>query len=798
MQPNHILSEIDSKINTQNQALALAALGFCVLPVNKNKTPRIPTAHPEGDPLHGKCKGECGKLGHGLWDGTTDPETIRAMWKRWPGALIGIACSPSGIFAIDIDAKNGHDGWGDLARLIATAGGGQALIPITGPIQNTPTGGGHYVYRLPEGMRITSAAGKLAPGLDLRSDAYICTGPGYTWQPGHGPETPLTDAPAWLLAEIDKLTTKKAPQAPTMAPVNLSSQDRQKSADYWLKKYLSETQAGNRNETGKLLALQLRDSAGFSCDEAKRVPWPESVPQTAGNIYTRQEWETTVNSIYSGAAREPARKFGGNGNKPQAQGAQMASYTTETTHPQPEQQQRPELKPTDPTPGDLELNDIGNGARLAWRHGHGLRFVSEWGWLAWDGKTWQKDRGETAEACKETARSIFAEAAACGDDTRRAAIAKFAAVTSNLWKWQAMEKSASSLPTISARPDQFDTNPWLLNCQNGILDLQTGELHPHDPAAMLSKITGTDYDPGARCPLWMAFLDRVFSGDNELINYVQKATGYSLAGHTGEQILFFLYGFGANGKSTFTGAIQDCIGNYSRKVRAEALMTRRGETIPEEVAQLAGVRLALAAELGEGQRINESLVKDLTGGDRLSARLLHKNSFEFVPIAKVWLYGNHKPTVKGTDEGIWRRVKLIPFTVTIPPEERDKNLPEKLRGELPGILAWAVRGCLAWQREGLTAPQAVKAATDEYRADQDTLAAFLGECCIINSLASVTAGDLYTAYKAWAEQGGLNPISKIALSRQLSERGLSANGRQAGTGRAVYTGLGLLAERENL
>jgi putative DNA primase/helicase len=771
MQPsNSILSEIDSKINTLDQALALADLGFSVFPCNPDKTPRTRS---------------------GFKLATTDPAIIQSWGAKWAGGLIGIACAPSGIFALDIDTKNGTPGFGSLAELIDTAGEGQPLAPVTGPIQSTPSGGAHYLYKLPHGVKIPNTAGKLAPGLDLRSDGYICTGPGYTWQPGHEPETPLTEAPAWLLAEIDKLTPKKQPTPATIAQAKKYSDDPQEKGNYWLGKALAQAYEGNRNDTAFRMGQQLRD-AGLPLPEAERIAC-DYAAQVPGDDFTEAEALEAIRSAYRGTQREPARKIsGGNGNKPQTQGAQMASYTT------PETEQRPELKPTDPTPGDLDLNDIGNGLRLAWRHGHRLRYVSEWGWLAWDGKTWQKDRGETAEACKETARSIFAEAAACEDDPRRATIAKFAAVTSNLWKWQAMEKSASSLPTISARPDQFDTNPWLLNCQNGILDLKTGELQPHDPAAMLSKITGTDYDPGGRCPLWLAFLDRVFSGDQELINFVQKATGYSLAGNTGEQLLFFLYGHGANGKSTFTGAIQDVMGSYSRKVRAEALMTRRSDAIPEEVAQLAGVRLALAAELGEGQRLNESLVKDLTGGDRLSARLLHKNSFEFIPIAKMWLYGNHKPTVKGTDEGIWRRVKLIPFTVTIPPEERDKNLPEKLRAELPGILAWAVRGCLAWQREGLDLPQAVKAATDDYRAEQDTLAAFLSECCVINSLASVTAGDLYTAYKAWAEQSGLNPISKIALSRQLSERGLSATGRQAGTGRAVYTGLGLLAEREIL
>jgi P4 family phage/plasmid primase-like protien len=448
-----------------------------------------------------------------------------------------------------------------------------------------------------------------------------------------------------------------------------------------------------------------------------------------------------------------------------------------------------EMPTTSPTSGAYKLDDIGNGERLIARHGDKMRYVKEWGWMVWGGGKWGDDRGQAAAWAKETARSIYSEAAASEDDNTAAALAKHAKSSANKGKREAMLDSATSEPGVQATPDDFDRNPWLLNLQNGCLDLKTNEFARHSPEPLITKMAGTRYEPTATCPIWERFLSRVFDADAELIEFVQRAVGYSLTGKIGEQCFFFLYGLGANGKSTFTGAIQDLLGDYGMKIRAETLMIKRSD-IPEEVAQIAGRRFLLAAELGDGERLNESLIKDLTGGDRLRARLLYHQSFEFIPQAKSWLYGNHKPIVRGTDEGIWRRVRLIPFNVTIPEHERDGGLPEKLRAELPGILNWALVGCQKWQQEGLDAPEKVRRATANYRAEQDILATFLDDCCTVNSLATVTAGELYQAYRAWADENGLNALSKISFSRQLGERGYSTRGRD-GAGRAVISGLGL-------
>ncbi|MBK7203344.1 phage/plasmid primase, P4 family [Candidatus Amarolinea dominans] len=476
---------------------------------------------------------------------------------------------------------------------------------------------------------------------------------------------------------------------------------------------------------------------------------------------------------------------------------------------------------------DLILHtDMGNSRRFALRHADRAAYVTGWGWMIWDGKRWESDEtGAAARMARTTVKDLWQDAQEAAQEAARAIRDMQAAQdrgdeaaldrakthkaeserrSKDLLAWalksqgsqrlDAMLKLATSEPEIAARVADFDADPWALNVQNGILDLRTGNLRAHDPGARLTKIAGAAYDPGATCPTWLGFLDRVFAHDQTLIDFVQRAAGYSLTADVREQCLFFLYGVGANGKSVFTGALQDVTGSYAMKTRAETLMVKHGDSISEEVAQMPGARFLLAAELEENRRLNESLVKDLTGGDRQRARLLYQRSFEFAPTAKPWLYGNHRPTIRGTDLGIWRRVALIPFGVTIPESERDKNLSGKLRAELPGILAWAVRGCLAWQSAGLGIPDVVRAATADYRHEQDSIGLFLAERCILAPEATVTAGELHGAYLRWAEISHERGISQRAFSQDLATNHgfVTEKDRKPGTGRSYYLGLGLL------
>jgi putative DNA primase/helicase len=454
----------------------------------------------------------------------------------------------------------------------------------------------------------------------------------------------------------------------------------------------------------------------------------------------------------------------------------------------------PEEAPEQVTAEPVHLTDVGNGRRLVARHGQDLRYCERLGgWLAWDGRRWAADEnGEVARRAKETARAIFDEARECPDDDRRKALYKHGLNSESKYRVAAMMAMAQSELPVVARPEDFDRDPWLLNVSNGTIDLRTGGLLPHQRDDLITRLAPVEYDPEAEAPTWAAFLDRVMDGNQELIAFLQRAIGYTLGASTREQVLFILFGGGSNGKSTFSETVRALLGDYAQQTPVDTLMIKHGQTIPNDVARLRGARLVTASEAEEGQRLAESLVKAMTGGDALAARFLHAEWFEFVPVFKLWLHTNHKPTIYGTDLAIWRRIRLVPFTVTIPPDEQDRDLGRKLQAELPGILAWAVQGCLAWQRDGLGAPEEVTQATQDYRAEMDKLGGFLSDCCVLDAKAQAQAGDLYQAYKDWCEANGEREVSGTRFGRQLAERGFEKE--RDNTGHVAYVGIGLLAE----
>ncbi len=321
-------------------------------------------------------------------------------------------------------------------------------------------------------------------------------------------------------------------------------------------------------------------------------------------------------------------------------------------------------------------------------------------------------------------------------------------------------------------PTALDTDPWLWNVTNGTIDLRTRKFRPHRREDRITKLCPVAYDPAADCPVWLRVLNDITAGDAALQHYLRKAVGFSLTGDVRDHVVFFLYGTGENGKSTFVNAIQAMMGvDYAMKAPPELLLVKKNDTHPTERADLAGKRFVACMEAGEGKKLAEAIVKELTGADRLRARHMREDFFEFDPTHKIWLAANHKPTISGTDWGIWRRIKLIPFTVTIPPEKRDEALQEKLRAELAGILNWALLGCMEWQAKGLREPQAVVAATGQYRRQQDVLAGFLEECCVVASDVRARAGDLLAAYRKWS---GDDQMSQRRLGETLTERGFGS------------------------
>jgi putative DNA primase/helicase len=369
-------------------------------------------------------------------------------------------------------------------------------------------------------------------------------------------------------------------------------------------------------------------------------------------------------------------------------------------------------------------------------------------------------------------------------------VQKWALESESARRINAMLDLARSEPGIPILPGDLDRDPWLFNCENGTLELRTGTLREHRREDYITKLCPTPYDPGAGCPTFLAFLADVFAGQADLIAYVRRQLGHALSGDTSEHLLHVWWGGGANGKSTLLGAVLHALGaDYALTAPPDLLLTRRGERHPTELAALFGKRLVVCQETGAGRRLNEALVKWLTGGDRITARRMRENFWEFDPTHKAILVTNHRPEVRGTDGGIWRRIRLVPFTVTFPEERQDKRLPEKLRAEAPGILAWMVAGFRDWQEGGMRPPRAVLDATRAYRCDEDILGEFLAECCELGAHFTCAAGELYARFRSWCEGAGEREVpSQKRFGAALGERGFGRTHTMKG---ALYQGLRL-------
>lgn len=431
---------------------------------------------------------------------------------------------------------------------------------------------------------------------------------------------------------------------------------------------------------------------------------------------------------------------------------------------------------------EARLSDVGTAQRLIQRHGQDLRYVHDFRrWLVWLDGHWQDDRAGTVKALmKETLEAAHADAREIPDEKERQRERKFLLDAEREPRVRGAIALAESEPGIPVLPELLDRDPWLLNVADCTIDLRTGEPRPHARGDLITKRINIEYVPSATCPTWERFLDRVLAGDGDLAAFLQRAVGYSLTGLTTEQVLLILYGAGANGKTTFVSTIMALLGDYAQQAPADTFLERRRDGIPNDLARMRGARLVAAAELSEGRRLNEALVKRMTGGDRIAARFMHADYFEFTPAFTPWLATNHRPEITGTDHAIWRRIRLIPFTVTIPENERDPALAAKLLAELPGILAWSIEGCLDWQHNGLNAPDAVVHATDDYRDDMDIVGAFLHERCDLDPNSSVKASILHTLQDYWARENGHEPLTQKALGTRLAERGFTKRKTKTG------------------
>jgi putative DNA primase/helicase len=443
------------------------------------------------------------------------------------------------------------------------------------------------------------------------------------------------------------------------------------------------------------------------------------------------------------------------------------------------------------SPEQLNLTDVGNAHRFVSRHKGRIQYVHAWKkWLVWDGRRWrQDDSGEIYRLALEAIRDMYAAAADIEDNKERKQLASHAIKSESKQRIESMIALAENL--VPARPDDLDTDPMLFNVLNGTIDLRTGEMRDHNPDDLITKLSEVRYDLKAECPTFKAFLSDVLDDDPELQTFVQRLAGYSLSADTREQILTFAWGNGQNGKTTLLNTLLALLGEYGMQTPTDTLLIRRTDGIPNDIARLRGARLVAATEVEENRRLSEALVKQLTGGDRISARFMRGEWFDFTPTFKIMLATNHKPVIHGTDHAIWRRIRLIPFTVTIPNEKKDPNLSKKLKRELPGILNWAIAGCLDWLKEGLPMPQRVEQATSAYRSEMDVLSDWFQDRCVIESNAECYSGDLYQSYKTWCEATGEKPKSQKWLSMRLGERGFQST--KGSKGKRKWLGIDVMS-----
>lgn len=440
------------------------------------------------------------------------------------------------------------------------------------------------------------------------------------------------------------------------------------------------------------------------------------------------------------------------------------------------------------------MTDAGNAEAFVELFGDKVRYDHpSRRWLLWDTHRWAPDQDKTVvQLALRTARKRSEAAAGEEDGDRRGKLLKWAFASESRYKLDAQLGLAKTFRPVADAGENWNPDPWLFGVANGVVDLQTGDLRQGRPEDRITRWSRIMYDPEAKCPRWSQFLYEVFESHGEgaatMVDWIQRAVGYCLTGDTREQVIFLLYGTGTNGKTTFVERLRHLLGDYHVKADAGTLMTGRERAIRNDIARLAGARLVTAIEPSQTHQLAENIIKEMTGGDRMTARFLHQEFFEFTPQFKIILATNHKPIIKGTDTAIWRRVRLVPFTVSFE-GRKDQALAEKLDKELPGILTWAVEGVQKWLEHGLDMPDPVRCATEEYRSESDILRQFLKEATTTHREAKIQASKLYEAYRDWCWENGHEPVNHTQFGRDMATHGYEKKKQPSGL---FYQRIGLL------
>ena len=423
--------------------------------------------------------------------------------------------------------------------------------------------------------------------------------------------------------------------------------------------------------------------------------------------------------------------------------------------------------------GLIQFTDSTNAMRLVKEHGRDIRYNAAWKkWVVWNGKCWEMDEGGVMihEKGLEMVRNIYDELVKTADYRERIDIEKAAMMSESVRRRKAFIEAATWIKALNVKSEELDPNPWLLNVKNGTVDVTSGEFREHRQEDMITKIANVEYDAKADCPMWKQFIREIMNYNADIINFVQTAAGWALTGDVSEQTMFILFGSGANGKTTYLNTIMYLLGDYATATPTETFL-KKSSDYTNDIARLRGTRFVTTTEVELGRRLAEPLIKKITGNDQMTARFLYGEFFNFTPTFKIFMATNHKPVIKGTDYGIWRRIKLIPFTTRIPEEKQDKHLEMKLRGEASGILNWLLEGAARWKHEKLKAPAAVLKATDDYRGEMDVIGNFMKERTIQQQGNSIRIRELFKAYQEWCVENNEHIVSERFLSLRLQEMG---------------------------
>lgn len=668
-----------------------------------------------------QAKGKHPRIKNWGEEATTDEGKIKDWWSKTPLANIGIPMGEkSGLVALDVDTRHGGDK--SLVELEAEYGALPKTITAT-----TGGGGKHYVFKYRDELALKNVVG-FRDGLDIRTQGGLIvaapslhhSGNRYSWDAGLSPfECDAAEMPEWLVDEIRKVGTKITV--------------KKKTAD---KAPLKKIREGGRNNHLASLAGALRRRgigeggiiATLRAENRDRLEPPLD--------------DETVVAIAKSIARYDPSTDG----------------------------------------GKFKLTDVGNAERFVAMFNEDVKYCPAYKkWFVWNGKYWEQDNGTIVEYAIHCVRSIYNYADMLPEGDERKALIQHAIRSENGNKIRILVQLASGMKDLVVSPDVWDANPWLLNCQNGTIDLKTGKLQQFNKADFITRICSTAYDENCPTPLWDQLLDTIMSGKKEMIEYLQRALGYSLTGDISEQAMFILHGTGSNGKSTFLNIVSAVMNTYAQSTSSETFMQKKSENVNNDIARLKGARYVTAIEMEENKRLAESLIKSVTGGDKVVTRFLYGEFFEYVPQFKVFLAVNHKPVIRDTTNSIWRRIKIIGFTNTFTEANRDKRFAEKIMAkEMPGILAWAVKGCLAWQREGLSDPTEVRRAIGDYKDEMDAFKNFFEECCEETDGGKVSNKMLRSAYEEWCRDNGEYALSQRPFSQKLLEKGFAKKRNSAG------------------